>query len=344
MRMKNLIKKMFGSFGSSKRKEMSELNTAVIESDPIYGLIKDIVADVKMEQYFYLIEATQNSLSSGLFEVNGKKTNYSNDTVILFKKFRDRMMNLLSGKGVIVISVANGIPKYSIHSHYNKELGSNKIFDLILFQEFGLEPANDRKKAELTESIAQEKIKKTLVYSCYENNTDTILERVLTAKKTQLNKLFCSTTPLGFCAKNDNLLAFQKIVEAGAVIDKKTVLKKTPLEYAFMHSPQIVEYIYANHREAFDQDVKNRGFSIALHTTNERLLHLVLESGADVNCDNEPFPPLHNFADFSNVIGIKFLLENGANINTLNKRKETALDRAVSRNKTEAIRLLQEYA
>jgi len=342
--MKKVLKKMLGSLRSNKRKDMIESNTAAIESDPIDSLIKDIVADIKMDQYFYLIEATQNSLSSGLFEVNGKETNYSNDTVILFKKFRDRMKDLLSGKGVIVIYAANGVPKYSIHSHYNKELGSNKIFDLILFQKFALEPANERKKAELIESIAQEKIKETLVYSCYENSTDTILERAQSAKKTQLNKLFCSTTPLSFCAINDNLLAFQKIDEAGATIDKKTVLKKTPLEYAFMHSPQIVEYIYANHREAFDQDIKNRGFSIALQTTDERLLRLVLESGADVNCDNEPFPPLHNFADFGNVMGIKFLLDNGANIHTLNKRKETALDRAVSRNKVEAIRLLQEHA
>lgn len=51
----------------------------------------------------------------------------------------------------------------------------------------------------------------------------------------------------------------------------------------------------------------------------------------------------HNFADFNNVVGLKFLLDNGANVNVKNQYKQTPLDRAKARNNREAIDLLNSY-
>ena len=39
-------------------------------------------------------------------------------------------------------------------------------------------------------------------------------------------------------------------------------------------------------------------------------------------------PTMHNFAKAKNLIGLQFLIDNGANINSLDKEKKTALDLA----------------
>ena len=48
-----------------------------------------------------------------------------------------------------------------------------------------------------------------MVYACYINDTDLILERVEKAGNAELNKKFQYVgTPLGLCAENNNLTAF----------------------------------------------------------------------------------------------------------------------------------------
>lgn len=102
-----------------------------------------------------------------------------------------------------------------------------------------------------------------MVYACYINDTDLILERVEKAGNAQLNKKFQYVgTPLGLCAENNNLTAFKAIVEKGADLIKISLCDR-PLRIAFQYSPDIVRYIYENHREQFDKEVKKDGFSIA---------------------------------------------------------------------------------
>lgn len=72
-------------------------------------------------------------------------------------------------------------------------------------------------------------------------------------------------------------------------------------------------------------------------------MQLILASGADINAANTPFPPLHNFADFNNIIAIRFLLDAGADRTTLNSYRQTALQRAENRGNEEAAALLRSY-
>jgi FOG: Ankyrin repeat len=83
------------------------------------------------------------------------------------------------------------------------------------------------------------------------------------------------------------------------------------------------------------------GFGIALHTKDKELLQMLLDCGGDINCSGKPFPPLHNFADFNNTVGLQFLIEHGADINTKNQYKQTPLDRAKASNNQETVDFLR---
>lgn len=143
------------------------------------------------------------------------------------------------------------------------------------------------------------------------------------------------------CKKN-NIVTFKAIAEAGATLGKVS-LADTPLSIAFTYLPDIVKYIYTNFREQFDKEVLKKGFSLAIHTKDIELLQLLFDYGCDINCSGKPFPPLHNFADFNNIVGLKFFLDNGVDVNIKNQYKQTPIDRAKARNNQEAIDLLKSY-
>ena len=319
-------------------------NASEAEIDTVEALLNDIIGFIKLENYCYFIEATEQSFTSGLYEISTSGAEYTNETVTVFKNFIERIKKLLVGKGILLIRVENGIdPTFKLISHYNPELYSSDVFELILFQEYGIEPCDEERKQVLKKSIKEEKIKATLVYACYENNTNKILQCLKNIKQSQLDKKLKYTgTPLGFCAKNNNIVAFKAIAEAGASIGKVS-LAYTPLSIAFTYSPDIVKYIYTNFREQFDKEVYKKGFDIAINTKDTELLQLLFDWGCDVNCADSPFPPLHNFVDLNNVIGLKFLIEHGADIDRKNQYKQTALDRAKRSNRQEAIELLRLY-
>lgn len=328
-----LIKKVSNLLNENK-------NNSSIDSFEV--LLNDIVKTIQLNDYCYFIEATEQSFTSGLYEINGSCAKYKNETVNIFKMFVERIKNQLKGLGILLIRVENGIkPIYKIISHYNKELFTHDTFDLILFQEFGIEPYDEERKQVLKQSIKKESIKYTLVYACYENNTNKILECLKNVKKSQLDKkMEYVGTPLGLCARNNNVIGFRAISEAGADI-RKISLVDTPLAIAFTYSPEIVKYIYENNKEIFINEVAKKGFNLGIHTKDTELLQLLLDSGCDINCSLEAFPPLHNFADVNNIDGLKFLIEHGADINTKNKYKQTPLDRARERNNQEAIDFLR---
>ena len=52
---------------------------------------------------------------------------------------------------------------------------------------------------------------------------------------------------------------------------------------------------------------------------------------------------MHNFAKAKNLIGLQFLIDNGANINSLDKEKKTALDLAEQKNLTEVAEFLRQH-
>lgn len=79
-------------------------------------------------------------------------------------------------------------------------------------------------------------------------------------KKGQLNKkMQYYGTPLGICAKNNNVDAFIAIVEKGADLNKVSLADR-PLKIAFRYSPDIVFYIYENYREQFMKEIAKEGF------------------------------------------------------------------------------------
>jgi hypothetical protein len=307
-------------------------------------LLNDIAKITSLKNYCYIFENTLNSFTSGVYKITNGGVEYSNETVLIFNEFGERIRDILQREVILVVfNLQGNKPKFKFIIHYNKELFSNDLFELIIFQEYNLEPCNEQRRCILKESIKAEKIKDTLVYACYENNTDKIMKSLKNPKQSQLDRrLNCVGTQLGICAKNNNVIAFKAIAEAGAKINKVSIAY-TPLEIAFSYSTDIVRYIYTEFRQQFDKEVTKKGFGIATETKDIELLQLLFDYGCDMNCLGNPFPPLHNFADFNNTVGIKFLLDKGADVNTKNGYKQTAIDRARRRNNQEAIDLLETY-
>lgn len=306
---------------------------------------EEFINDITRErdEYFLMLTVTENAHSPILYEVIDGEVKHCNQ---LNRKLTDKYFDdfqTITKPGVHIFRYQDHIlSEQRVITHYNFELFNNNLCELLLFQEYGLYPVGDRSKAELQESIKAEKIKETLVYACYLNDTEKIMACLEKAKRSQLNKkMQYYGTPLGICAKNNNVEAFKAIVEKGADLDKVSLADR-PLKIAFRYSPDIVFYIYENYREQFMKEIAKEGFSIACHTTDVRLLQLLKDHGCDMNCDRKQFPPLLNFADYNNVVGIRFLAEHGANLHVVNNYKQTALDRAKERQHEEAIQLLKE--
>ena len=298
-----------------------------------------VVNKVDMEDYCFLMHVTRNSFTSSLYKIENNESKYAENII----KIDENVMEEPEIRGVTIIMVTN---KKNIEikniKKYNNELHTHELYDLILFQEYGIQPKHEQHKEELKESIKAEKIKKTLVYACYENNTDKILNCLKKTSKTALNKKMEYTgTPLGLCAENNNLKAFKAVLEAGASIDKKS-LGETPLEIAYRYSPDIVKYIYEEHGEYFKKEISENGFSIAGSCQDINSLKILLECGVDID-GNDKIPNLHICIDYDNMTGLKFLLENGADINKKNMYKQTVIERAVRKGNEEIVKFLNEY-
>ena len=305
-------------------------------------LFSDIAIRINSEHYYFVILATNNAFTSALYTVENNTINYANKTVELFKEFSNRIQQELTRTGVTIIYQEN-TTSFSIKSipKYNTELFNTDLFELLIFQEFGIKPATEERITTLESSIKKEKIKNTLVYACYTNDTTKIIESAKTAKKSQLNKVLEYTgTPLAFCCENNNLEGFTAVAEKGADINKKS-LGSSPLQIAFKHSPDIVTYIYEHHKEAFDKEFDKKGFYLAADCIDRETLDFLLRIGGDLNTFDASFPHLHNFTDRNNLVGITFCLDNNVDINLKDKQKRTALNKAITRNHTAAIELLK---
>ncbi|MMZ48969.1 Ankyrin repeats (3 copies) [compost metagenome] len=313
----------------------------------VENLVNSIVdkSVLKGKTYIYLISGTENSFTSGYYKIVENEVSYVSDvTVFLFEKYTNEIEMIMKGKGILCIKVEAGkLMEYSIVNDMNPELFDSDVFELIIYQRYDLEPVGEESKVTLRKSLKAEKIKKTLVFACYMNDMEGIRELVANASKSNLDKVLkYHGTALQFCCKHNNLEAFRLLAEKGANVGKRA-LAETPLEIAFRYSSDIVNYIHTEYADIYQKEVEKKGFGIALHCKDEALLNDILEMGCDVNCEKKPFPPLHNFADCNNVLGIQFLLDHGANIECRNQYKQSALHRAVSKGNAAAVEILLRY-
>lgn len=306
-------------------------------------LVHDIFKTINKKKFVYLIKSNSTESTSSLFDVNNDFIEYTNDTIKIFQTFIDSIEQEFKNVGILIIYPnEKNRPTYKKIKHFNPELFSRDLAELIIYQEFGYKPQKLERQEILTESISKESIKGSLVYACYENNKEKIIDTLKTAKKSDLNKLLKYTgTPLTLCAEHDNLQGFKAIVNAGANISKKS--HDTPLSIAFTYSSNIVRYIYDNHKDIFEKEINKKGFYIASYCKDIGLFSLLKKSGADLNKYKPDFPHLHNLVKCNNIIGVEFCIQNGVDINMKDKYKQTALDIATSRNFRDIITLLKKH-
>lgn len=318
------------------------MNTKI---DSLENLIDDIHKKINRDKYIFLIRGAENLFTSSLFDIKENTVEYSNDTVEIFEMFTQRIQSLFRGKGILVLSQFEiNKPATKLIPFYNPEIFNEDLFELIVYQEFDMLPKWPKRQEVLKQSLVKEKIKQTLVYACLENNTPRILECLKKIKKSELDQSFkYGGTPLGYCAKYNNVTCFKLIAEAGANVGKITLQYSThtPLWIAFKHSGEIVKYIYESHPDVFNKEVNKYGFKIALECRDIELLKLVYEAGADLISKDPYFPNLHCFAATNNVTGLSFLLEKGFDINLKDKNKQTAFVKAKMRNNHEAADFLR---
>lgn len=131
--------------------------------------------------------------------------------------------------------------------------------EMILRTEFGLEPQSAEHKAKFAAALAEaEKVKQTLVYACFINDTPAIIARAKTATKAELHFLdrreSFNCPPLIYCIRHDNLAGFKALAAAGADIAKtydRGYL--STLDEARIHAPSILLYIFEEHRAVFNK-------------------------------------------------------------------------------------------
>lgn len=196
---------------------------------------------------------------------------------------------------------------------YNSWVYADCLDEVILRNEFGLEPQSEEWKAEFAVSLAKaEKFRKTLVYACYADDRPAILERAAKASKTALNQKFeYFGTPLTFCAEHDFLEGFKLIAERGGDLTKQIVAGTVcPIRKAMLHSPEITLYIAENHPEAFDAHYKNWEYGIVI-TDDTRVWDILFERWGSTGMEKLFFTYLLNEENV-NIKMIKYMIDHGA--------------------------------
>ena len=229
------------------------------------------------------------------------------------------------------------------HTNYNPELFWDDAMELVLYQTYGVIPFDTERKAQLEESLSQEKIKKTLVYACYLNLVDEI-DLLLSKKisKGELNRnLKGIGTPLGLSIQENNTDLAKKLLKLGADQKKKS-FAYTPLELAFRYSDEMV-FIFENFKEYFIKTVTQQGLAIAGLNQNAEIYKLLIDLGCNPLGKDPVFQTPHVFVDYNNLYGLQFLAEYGIDMKHKNKYKETAFERAQKQGKTELMNYLEAF-
>jgi ankyrin repeat protein len=126
----------------------------------------------------------------------------------------------------------------------------------------------------------------------------------------------------------------------------------TPLQYAVMHSQLEIAKILIDHGANVNAKTNKRGYT-ALHFAvlrkekNQKLVELLIESGADVNIASASdqahgWTPLHMSVAVGNIPWTKLFLAKGADVNARDKSGATPLHEAARRGHKEIVVLLIE--
>ena len=265
---------------------------------------------------------TLRGVQSALYMINGKEYsvanmelfNGKNGNISPYKKYESIFMDMMNNdKPLHVYRYENGLfaeHKCLSEKRYDSFVYGDCTYDVLLKEEFCLEPKDDEAKDRFLKSLKKaERFKRTLLYACYANDTQAIVERAKTASKAQLDKKFeYLGTPLSFCAKNNNLEGFKALAEAGADINKSiaggTV---SPLDEAVKHSPDIIFYVYDNFPDIFEAHFKDWNGRIS-YCTDIKIYELMYSLYGTNGMEKLVFGLIAN----RNVIGLKFALEHGA--------------------------------
>lgn len=303
---------------------------------------------IGMEDSILVVKKSGQSCSQGLYRIEGNITKSDNEALTAHPGYNELVWGgfeyFESGIHLYRFSKGEYIEKRYI-SHFVPETIFSGAVELAIYQEYGFEPANEFQKKWLADAIKAEKVKNTLVWACYTGDKEKIHEFLESPKlnASQLNKVLkLEGTPLIICAKNNDLESFKALVEKGADLSKSISGEQTPLMTAFRFSYDIVKYIFDNYREQFDKEVKD--FYCAGVSRDIRIYELLKSLGLDFCCEGQKQPLLHSCARGENMVGLKFLLDNGVDIELKNSFGQTALECAERDGNIEVVEFLKNYS
>ena len=279
------------------------------------------------------------------FVHDGEEVEYSGISNDLFKELGDKNKGEQYKTGIWAARVEYGKlieEKYDPYS--NPELLDMNAQYMMLYEYFGVLPKEDSEKEQLKKDIKQtERLRKTLVYACYTNDMEAIRERVKDAKPSHLKKKIKYTgTGLTLLAEHNNVEGFRLLVEAGADFTQDT-LSGSPLELAFSHSPDIVNYIKNEHTEVYEELMKKNKRCYLNCCRDKELMLGVLKYFDDYEMNGNSNPPLNSFVQTNNMVGVETLLEQGVSINIVDSYGRTPLYCAIYFNKYEMAKYLIEH-
>ena len=302
---------------------------------------------IGMQDSILVVKRLGQSCSKGLYRIEGEIVKSNNEAFAMHPDYDELICEGFEHfeSGIHLYKFSNGecIEKRYI-SHFVPETFFSGATELAIYQEYGLEPDDEFQKKRLADAIKAEKIKNTLVWACYIEDKEKIQDALDNSKLTssQLNKVLkLAGTPLIICAKHGDLESFKALVEKGADLSKKISGEETPLMTAFRFSYDIVKYIFDNHREQFDKEVKD--FYCAGVSKDVRVYKLLKEIEFDFCLEGEKQPLLHCCARGGNMVGLKFLLDNGVDIELKNGFGQTALECAEYEGNIEVVEFLRNY-
>lgn len=294
------------------------------------------------QDFFFVMNKTTHLRYATIYETDGIGFRNLGNAEDIFQKIHDLMDNDELDNGIY--SYYSIDKKIIHHTNYNPELFWDDAMELVLYQTYGVIPFDTERKAQLEESLSQEKIKKTLVYACYLNLVDEI-DLLLSKKisKGELNRnLKGIGTPLGLSIQENNTDLAKKLLKLGADPKKKS-FAYTPLELAFRYSDEMVFYFFENFKEYFIKTVTQQGLAIAGLNQNAEIYKLLIDLGCNPLGKDPVFQTPHVFVDYNNLYGLQFLAEYGIDMKHKNKYKETAFERAQKQGKTELMNYLEAF-
>ena len=145
-------------------------------------------------------------------------------------------------------------------------------------------------------------------------------------------------------ARSSSAAAVKTLVEAGAVVEARDHIKRTPLFYAAEHNadPDVVKMLIflGSNAKAMDDRQRTPLHLAALSNRSREVISALVEGGADVDPrDCNQFTPLFS-AVANNPTAVKSLLEAGARVNVLDKAHRSPLLMAARQRRVEVVQAL----